>query len=109
MRCFAQSQQAAVVENTFCEQQTAVLALPSELPTSGRHYLLVFEGELSTRVFPLSANGTIVIGRGDDVSLQLRDGSVSRRHAMIRQIDGHAQIEDPGSQNGTLVNGERVT
>jgi len=96
------------VENAFCEQQTAVLALPSELPSNGRHYLLVFEGELSTRVFPLPGNGTIVIGRGDDTSLQLRDASVSRRHATIRQVDGHAQLEDLASQNGTLVNGDRV-
>ena len=97
------------MENAFCEQQTAILALPMEQPRRGRHYLLVFEGDLSTKVFPLPANGKVVIGRGDDSSLQLRDSSVSRRHATITQVDGHAQLEDLASQNGTLVNRERVS
>jgi transcriptional regulator with GAF, ATPase, and Fis domain len=96
------------VESGFGEQ-TTLLALPSELPHSGRHYLLVFERDLSTRVFPLPANGQVVIGRGDEVQLQLRDSSVSRRHARILQVDGRAQVIDLASQNGTLVNRERVT
>jgi len=49
-----------------------------------------------------------VAGRGDDAALQLSDGSVSRRHAKIRQLEGHAQLEDLASQNGTLVNSERI-
>ncbi|HEY5920295.1 MAG TPA: sigma 54-interacting transcriptional regulator [Kofleriaceae bacterium] len=97
------------MEKAFCEQQTTVMALPMEQSRRGRHYLLVFEGDLSTRIFPLPANGKIVIGRGDDASLQLRDSSVSRRHATITHVDGHAQLEDHASQNGTLVNRDRVS
>jgi transcriptional regulator with GAF, ATPase, and Fis domain len=95
------------VENGFTEQ-TTLLALPSELPHSGRHYLLVFERDLSTRVFQLPANGEVIIGRGGDAALQLQDNSVSRRHASITQRDGRAQLVDLDSQNGTLVNRERV-
>jgi transcriptional regulator with GAF, ATPase, and Fis domain len=95
------------VENGFTEQ-TTLLALPSELPHSGRHYLLVFERDLSSRVFQLPANGTVIIGRGGDAELQLGDGSVSRRHARLTQVDGRAQLADLDSQNGTLVNGERI-
>jgi transcriptional regulator with GAF, ATPase, and Fis domain len=100
---------AVGVENGFARDQTALMALPSELPHSSHHYVLVFERELSTRVFQLPANGTIVIGRGEGASLQLRDGSVSRRHAQITQLDGRAELTDLDSQNGTTVNRERVT
>ena len=90
--------------------QTTQMALPPELtPQRGRHYLLVFERDLSSRVFPLPANGTITLGRGDDASLQLRDTSVSRRHARITHVDGRGQIDDLDSQNGTRVNREPVT
>jgi DNA-binding NtrC family response regulator len=90
--------------------QTTQMALPPELmPQRSRHYLLVFERDLSSRVFPLPANGTITLGRGDDASLQLRDTSVSRRHAKITHVDGRGQIDDLDSQNGTLVNREPVT
>lgn len=95
------------MESGFTEQ-TQLLALPSELPHSGRHYLLVFERDLSTRVYQLPANGQVIIGRGGESSLQLQDSSVSRRHARITQVDGRAQLVDLDSQNGTLVNRERV-
>jgi two-component system, NtrC family, response regulator AtoC len=95
------------VENGTGEQ-TTLLTLPSELPHSGRHYLLVFERDLSTRVFQLPANGQVVVGRGGDAAVQLQDSSVSRRHARITQVDGRAQLVDLDSQNGTLVNRERV-
>jgi transcriptional regulator with GAF, ATPase, and Fis domain len=95
------------VESGFTEQ-TQLLALPSELPHSGRHYLLVFERDLSTRVYQLPANGQVIIGRGGESSLQLQDSSVSRRHARITQVDGRAQLVDLDSQNGTLINRERV-
>ena len=49
-----------------------------------------------------------VIGReGTDVVLA--DPEVSRRHAAIRQLDGGLAIEDLGSTNGTLVNGQKIT
>ena len=49
-----------------------------------------------------------VIGReGTDVVLA--DPEVSRRHAAIRQLDGGLAIEDLGSTNGTLVNGQKIS
>jgi transcriptional regulator with GAF, ATPase, and Fis domain len=96
------------VENGFTEQ-TTLLTLPSELPHSGRHYLLVFERDLSTRVVQLPANGDVIIGRGGDAAVQLQDNSVSRRHAHIKQLDGRALLVDLESQNGTILNSERVT
>ncbi|HEX5063001.1 MAG TPA: sigma 54-interacting transcriptional regulator, partial [Kofleriaceae bacterium] len=95
------------MENGYADKTTQ-LALRAEAAQSNRHYLLVFERDLSTRVFQLPANGTVIIGRGDDTALQLRDSSVSRRHARITQVDGRAQLADLESQNGTLINHDRV-
>jgi len=50
-----------------------------------------------------------VVGRGRDADLQLDDESVSRRHAkLFAREQGSAEIEDLGSQNGTLVNGKPI-
>lgn len=51
----------------------------------------------------------ITIGRGPENLLQINDSSVSSRHAQLRLIDGHYQVKDLGSTNGTRVNGEVIT
>lgn len=61
---------------------------------------------------PLVAPG-ILIGRGAEADLRLNDPGVSRRHAMIT-VSGDPEhpiitVEDLGSTNGVLVNGNRVT
>jgi pSer/pThr/pTyr-binding forkhead associated (FHA) protein len=59
-------------------------------------------------------------GRSFDVSRELRvgrveadiplaDEEVSRRHALLRPAGGGIEILDLGSQNGTWVNGARIT
>ena len=70
-------------------------------------YLLVFEDTSST-VESLCLDGDVVIGRGKEAQVRLRDGSVSRAHARISMSGGRAEIVDLGSQNGTKVNGERI-
>lgn len=52
--------------------------------------------------------GTVLLGRGTDAVIQLGDSGVSRRHAVIRYDGSTAMIEDLGSTNGTIVNGQRV-
>lgn len=47
------------------------------------------------------------IGRAD-CDVVLADPDVSRRHAVIRAIDGALAVEDAGSKNGTFVNGRRI-
>jgi pSer/pThr/pTyr-binding forkhead associated (FHA) protein len=59
--------------------------------------------------FTRSCSGTVVIGRGDEVDLQLAHPLVSRRHAEIQLLDdGRFEVKDLGSRNGTLVNDEPV-
>src|SRR5205085_12395125 len=72
---------------------------------AGAAYLRVFELE-SSWVFPMPPVGEVYVGRGDGLGLRLRDPSVSRRHLKITCFGDDASVEDAGSQNGTLVNGE---
>jgi len=52
--------------------------------------------------------GTNVLGRTRGAAIHVDDGSVSRRHAVIRVIAGRAVIQDCGSKNGTFVGTRRV-
>jgi pSer/pThr/pTyr-binding forkhead associated (FHA) protein len=80
---------------------------PSRASAADRSYLLVFEGD-SSSVFELPRNGDVILGRGDDATLRLNDPAISRKHARIAMAAGEAHVNDLGSQNGTLVNGERI-
>jgi two-component system, NtrC family, response regulator AtoC len=73
-----------------------------------RAYLLVFEGETSTMV-PLDRPGDLVIGRGKTADVGLAAQAVSREHARLEVGEGEVRIVDLGSQNGTRVNGDRLT
>jgi hypothetical protein len=52
--------------------------------------------------------GEFVIGRSSACNLALDDALVSRRHAIIHVTDDTVTVEDLGSRNGVLVNGERI-
>jgi len=50
----------------------------------------------------------LIIGRDPSVGIVLDNLAVSRRHARLSWEWGTLHIEDLGSQNGTLVNGESI-
>ena len=53
---------------------------------------------------------TISIGRTDENTIVLNQPNVSRKHAVITQLDsGEIFIEDLNSTNGTFVNGNKIT
>ena len=56
----------------------------------------------------LEPEGELVIGR-EGAALTIEDSELSRRHAVVRPVDGGIEIEDLGSLNGTFVNGQRIT
>lgn len=69
--------------------------------------LVVLVGDRAGRRFTLSSE--TLIGRSTDASIHIDDSRVSRHHAVVRPLeDGGYELEDLGSSNGTLVNGERV-
>jgi serine protease Do len=49
----------------------------------------------------------LVLGR-ENVDVLVEDPEVSRRHAVVRPVEGGIEIDDLGSSNGTFVNGVRV-
>ena len=63
------------------------------------------EGEAYT-VF--SRKDPTVLGRGEDTEVCLDDSRCSRKHAHIMPASGNWLIQDLGSSNGTLLNGEKV-
>lgn len=64
-------------------------------PFAGQEFLLP-EGELE-------------VGRVDGNAIVIPDPSVSRNHALVLVSSSSASVQDLGSSNGTLVNGERVS
>jgi pSer/pThr/pTyr-binding forkhead associated (FHA) protein len=54
------------------------------------------------------AGGDFVIGRSSSCSLSLDDGLVSRKHALIHTTPERVTLEDLGSRNGVLLNGEKI-
>ncbi len=69
--------------------------------------LRVIKGECAATRYALTMD--LLIGRLPDCGLILEHDTVSRHHARIVHQEGSYYIEDLGSCNGTLVNGQPVT
>ena len=52
--------------------------------------------------------GRCSVGRIEDCDIVLNHGSISRQHAAFTLVAGAWKLEDLGSQNGTLVNDQRI-
>ena len=50
----------------------------------------------------------VVIGRGEDCDIKLTSDRVSRHHCEVVYRDGHFEVNDLGSTNGTYIDGARV-
>jgi adenylate cyclase len=62
-----------------------------------------------SRVFELCGSQPVLIGRSKSNNLVLEDASISRLHAIVRNVDkGKWQIVDQDSANGIMVNGISV-
>ena len=84
--------------------------LAPDAPANAGGAQVVVSGDgFAERAVALST-GAVTIGRdpGCEVALPDDSRSVSREHARIVQEEGRYIIEDLGSTNGTIVNGERV-
>lgn len=58
--------------------------------------------------YPLTS--TLTIGRAPDCTLVLQDAAASARHAaIVMGHNGRPQLEDLGSRNGTLLQGQLIT
>ena len=69
--------------------------------------LVVRRGPNAGSTFVLDAEETS-LGRHPESDIFLDDVTVSRRHALVRRVDGGYEVTDAGSLNGTYVDHERV-
>ncbi len=94
-------------EEETCVTEQADVETAAVVDTSTRAFLIVLVGGTVGEMFKLP-DGEAVIGRSRRTDVCLPDDGVSREHAKIRSHGGQVVIEDLGSRNGTLINGERV-
>jgi two-component system cell cycle response regulator len=74
-----------------------------------RPYLLVMSGPQIGEMYLLERGREQVMGRGPGSEILIRDVGVSRRHATVFAAADGARLRDLGSQNGTWVDGVRVS
>jgi len=89
---------------------TNLSSLESELRARRQQvhaYLVVLAGTNVGEMHKIEGPETIV-GRAMSAQLRLNDDGISRRHCRVLSIGGRVIIEDLGSANGTLVNGDMV-
>lgn len=79
-----------------------------DMAATGIGVLVVRSGPQAGDRFSLAARVTR-LGRHPDSEISLDDITVSRRHAEVeRGADGHYEVRDAGSLNGTYVNQQRI-
>ncbi|MCM8747153.1 DUF3662 and FHA domain-containing protein [Thermomicrobium sp. CFH 73360] len=88
-------------------QRTEVYRVLHDTGNVPRAFLRVLEGPLAGQTFLIRKKVT-TIGRALDNDIVLEVLDVSRRHARIEFVEGHFEVIDQGSTNGTLVNGRAV-
>ena len=77
----------------------------ADSPSAAR--LTIKTGAYSGKVVELT-QGELVIGRSAPAGLIIVHPEVSRRHARLTYQEGNYFLEDLGSSNGTLINGQPV-
>ena len=80
---------------------------PTHNPSSHLH-IVVHEGALAGKTFSFTAEH-FTVGRAEDNDIVIDEVQVSRHHATLRRDGNEVTLEDLGSTNGTLVNGEIIT
>ncbi len=85
--------------------------IPQSLVDAAEALLVqITDPKLSLRIAEtaLHKDGSIVIGRQAGVDLLINEASISRQHAEIRYVQGHYELRDFGSLNGTFINDARI-
>lgn len=63
--------------------------------------------DVNGKRYPITRSRT-VIGRGTDADITVEDTSISRKHVEVLWDGKRAQVNDLGSTNGSLLNGQPV-
>lgn len=91
------------------DQKTSMSIAPfkSSPALRDRAYLIVLAGANVGEMYPVEGTESF-LGRGEKAKIKLTDDGISRMHARIFLDGSEVRIEDVGSANGTIVNGERL-
>jgi len=72
-------------------------------------FLLTWDGVAWSEVIRLRPGQTITIGRSTNNRVVIDDEACSRNHCEIFCASGVWRLRDPGSRNGTLLRGQRIS
>ncbi|TVR44308.1 MAG: FHA domain-containing protein [Planctomycetota bacterium] len=81
------------------------MSLPGPFEVRRYGMAVYLEAEFGQWKLPV---GETRLGRGRDCQIRLDDGRLSRSHACFIYGDGEVWVEDLGSTNGVLVNGDSI-
>ncbi len=71
--------------------------------------LSVEKGPKELRGVTIAVRGPVIVGRSPSADIVIGAGYVSARHARFSLMGQNLFVEDLGSTNGTLVNGQHIT
>jgi S-DNA-T family DNA segregation ATPase FtsK/SpoIIIE len=91
---------------TMAREKTAGMRTAPALPPSKKVSLMVTEGSLKGKVFPID-KPQVLIGRVDG-DIVIEDSKVSRSHCVLEVHGLAALVVDLDSANGTFVNGKKI-
>ena len=70
--------------------------------------LIGMSGDYKGKTFSLGEEN-FTLGRNSDNAISINNPAVSGKHCVIESKDGHHQLRDLGSTNGTHLNNKQVT
>jgi pSer/pThr/pTyr-binding forkhead associated (FHA) protein len=70
--------------------------------------LVVLAGPDEGKVFAISADSAVTIGRGEAAHVRLADPAISRAHCILEYFGGTAILKDNSSKTGTRINGKAI-
>jgi ABC-type multidrug transport system ATPase subunit len=72
-------------------------------------YIKTFQNNLeNTKTLNLEGKESIIIGRDKDCDIFLDHSKISRNHLKLTKVNGHWEVEDLKSTNGTFINGDKL-
>ncbi|HEY7676456.1 MAG TPA: FHA domain-containing protein [Candidatus Methylomirabilis sp.] len=98
---------AALVKAAERPRLTQLFAAQRASPAGPKPELVLTLGGKTLGKFPMVVD-QFTIGRAPGNDILIDNLGVSRRHAVVKVVDGRYLLEDLGSANGTFVNGERL-
>ena len=92
----------------FAVMRTGIGLVKGQTRKGQRWTIAVERGPRELRGVKLPVNGPLVVGRSPGSDIVINADYVSGRHARFGLFSEALVVEDMGSTNGTLVNGQRI-